>query len=100
VKTVRISNEQAQQILAAQKLKGAKGVSGAAEVGKTTEAGSVSLSTAGQEIGKALNALSSVPDIRADRVAELKAQIESGEYNVSGRSVAESLLRRASDKLL
>jgi negative regulator of flagellin synthesis FlgM len=100
VNTVRISNEQAQQILAAQKLKGAKGVSGAAEVGKASEATAVSMSAAGAEIGKALGALNAVPDIRADRVAELKAKIESGEYNVSGRDVAESLLRRAADKLI
>ena len=100
MKTVRISNEQAQQILAAQKLKGAKGVKGASEVGKASEATNVSMSSAGQEIGKALGALNAVPDIRADRVAELKAKIESGEYNVSGRDVAESLLRRAADKLI
>jgi len=96
---VRISNEQA-QILAAQKLKGAKGVSGASEVGKATEATSVSMSSMGQEIGKALGALNAVPDVRADRVAELKAKIDSGTYQVSGRDVAESLLRRAADKLL
>lgn len=97
---MRISNEQAQQILAAQKLKGPKGVSGAAEVGKATEATAVSMSQVGQEIGKALGALGSMPDVRADRVAELKAKIGSGEYSVSGRDVADSLLRRAADKLL
>ena len=53
---MRISNEQAQQILAAPKLKGPKGVSGAAEVGKATEATAVSRSQVGQEIGKALSA--------------------------------------------
>ena len=97
---MRISNEQAQQIMAAQKLKGAKGVSGAAEIGKASEATSVSMSSMGQELGKALGALNSISDVRADRVAELKAQIAGGEYQVSGRDVAESLLRRAADKLL
>jgi negative regulator of flagellin synthesis FlgM len=100
VKTVRISNEQAQQILAAQKLKGAKGAQGAAEVGKASEATAVSMSSMGQEIGKALGALNAVPDVRADRVAELKAKIDAGEYSVSGRDVAQSLLRRAADQLL
>ena len=97
---MRISNEQAQQILAAQKLKGAKGVQGAADVGKASEATAVSMSSMGQEIGKALGALSSLPDVRADRVAALKAQVEAGEYQVAGRDVAQSLLRRAADQLL
>ena len=97
---MRISNEQAQQILAAQKLKGPKGPQGAAEVGKASEATSVSMSSMGQEIGKALGALNAISDVRADRVAELKAQIANGQYQVSGRDVAESLLRRAADKLI
>lgn len=97
---MRISNEQAQQILAAQKLKGPKGPQGAAEVGKASEATSVSMSSMGQEIGKAIGALNALSDVRADRVAELKAQIASGQYQVSGRDVAESLLRRAADQLI
>lgn len=94
---MRISNEQA-QILAAQKLKAARGVSEAAELGKASEATSVSMSSMGQTISKALGALGSMPDVRADRVAALKAQIASGEYQVSGRDVAESMLRRAADQ--
>lgn len=31
-------------------------------------------------------------DIRADRVAELKAQIQSGNYNVSAREVCEKIV--------
>jgi len=54
----------------------------------------------GQDIQKALAAFGNVPDVRADRVAELKAQIANGEYNVSGKDIAESMLRRAADKLL
>jgi negative regulator of flagellin synthesis FlgM len=96
---MRISNEQA-QILAAQKLKAARGVSESAAVGKASEATAVSMSTMGQTISKALGALGAMPDVRADRVAALKAQIASGEYQVSGRDVAESMLRRAADQQL
>jgi negative regulator of flagellin synthesis FlgM len=96
---MRISNEQA-QILAAQKLKAARGVSEPAALGKTTDATAVSMSAMGQTIGKALGALNSMPDVRADRVAALKAQIASGEYQVSGRDVAASMLRRAADQQL
>ncbi|MEB3222221.1 MAG: flagellar biosynthesis anti-sigma factor FlgM [Candidatus Sericytochromatia bacterium] len=99
---MRISNEQAQQILAAQGVKGPKAVKGQAGPAPTTAPASdaVSVSSKGQEIGKALQALAGLPDVRADKVAALKAQIEAGTYQVSGRDIAESLLRRASDKLI
>jgi negative regulator of flagellin synthesis FlgM len=96
---VRISNEQAQQILAAQKLKGPKGAKSAAETGAVSGASEVSVSAQGLELGKALQALGSVPDVRADRVAELKERIANGTYHVSGREVAQSMLRRATEQL-
>lgn len=85
-------NEQAQQILAAQKAKGVKNIQGTSELGGVKGAAAVSMSSAGQEIGKALSVLSGLPDVRADRVAELKARIESGNYNVSGHDIARSIL--------
>lgn len=90
-------NEQAQQILAAQKAKKIQGVQGTSELGSVKGAAEVSMSTAGQEIGKALQVLSGLPDVRADRVAELKARIESGNYQVSGQDVARSILASQAD---
>lgn len=97
---MRISNEQAQQILGAQGVKGPKGVKGADATRPTSGSDAVSVSTQGQDIQKALSAFGNIPDVRADRVAELQARIANGEYNVSGRDIAESMLRRATDKLL
>lgn len=97
---MRISNEQAQQILNAQGVKNAKGVKGADATRPTSGSDAVSVSTQGQDIQKALMAFGNIPDVRADRVSELKAQIANGEYNVSGQDIAESLLRRAADQLL
>ncbi|MDB5095594.1 MAG: Anti-sigma-28 factor, FlgM [Cyanobacteria bacterium RYN_339] len=97
---MRISNEQAQQIVNAQGVKGAKPVKGPEAARPTSGSDAVSVSSMGQDIQKALSAFGSLPDVRADRVAELKAQIAGGEYNVSGKDIAESLLRRATDKLL
>jgi negative regulator of flagellin synthesis FlgM len=88
---VRI-NEQAQQILAAQKAKKVQGMKGTSELGSVKGAAEVSMSTAGQEIGKALQVLAGLPDVRTERVAELKARIESGNYNVTGQDVARSIL--------
>jgi anti-sigma28 factor (negative regulator of flagellin synthesis) len=35
-----------------------------------------------------------MPD-RADRIAELKAKIESGTYNVTGDEIADSMIKRS-----
>jgi anti-sigma28 factor (negative regulator of flagellin synthesis) len=35
-----------------------------------------------------------MPD-REDRIAELKAKIESGQYNVTGEEIADTMIRRA-----
>lgn len=97
---MRISNEQVQAIMAAQGTKGtkaAKAVEGAGAVGATD---ALSMSAMSQEIGKALGSLSQIPDVRADKVAALKAQIEAGTYHVPGRDIARSVLNHASDNLL
>lgn len=99
---MRISNEQVQQILSAQGVKSPKATKGAAGPGPTSPPASdaVSVSSQGQEIGKALQALAGLSDVRTERVAALKAQIQAGTYQVSGREIAESMLKRASDKLI
>ena len=97
---MRISNEQAQQIRNAQGVKGAKHVKGPEAARPTSGSDAVSVSSMGQDIQKALSALGNIPDVRADRVEELKARIANGEYNVSGQDIAASMLRRAADKLL
>lgn len=37
-------------------------------------------------------ALTSAPDVREEKVAKLKAQIEAGTYSVSGRMIADKLV--------
>lgn len=94
---MRISNEQVQQILAAQS---AKGVSKPSKVEKSAGADAVSMSSLSQELQKAQQVLAGLPEIRTDLVADLKARIEAGTYQVSSRDVAESLIRRAAYRLL
>lgn len=100
VRTVRISNEQAQQIQNAQGVKGPKAARPADATRPASGSDAVSVSTQGQDIQKALGAFGSIPDVRADRVAELQARIANGEYNVSSRDIAESMLRQAADNSL
>ena len=52
----------------------------------------IALSQRAEEVRAARAALAAAPDIRHERVAELKAQIESGEYKVDPHKVAERML--------
>ena len=53
---------------------------------------SVSLSSGSRDVQKIQEILQETPDIRADRVAEIKARIESGEYRVDARELADKML--------
>lgn len=74
------------------------GVSKTKKSGKTGYASSisgadqVSFSSIGKDMQIAKAALKNVPDVREDRVADLKAQIQNGTYNVSNESFADKLL--------
>lgn len=52
----------------------------------------VKISSVGKDFAFAMNAVKNTPDIRMDRVSELSARIESGEYNVSGEDIASKIL--------
>lgn len=46
------------------------------------------------------NEVRELPDVRAERVRELKALVESGNYHVESKAVAEAIVKRAiADKL-
>lgn len=52
----------------------------------------VSFSSIGRDMQTAKSALAGTADVRADKVADLKARIEAGTYNVSGESFADKIL--------
>ncbi len=52
----------------------------------------LALSSRAEEIRLARAALAETPEVRAERVAELKAQIESGTYTIDADAVAERIL--------
>ena len=58
----------------------------------TAGADQVALSQRAEEVKAARAALAETPEIRHERVAELKAQIASGEYKVDPDKVAERIL--------
>jgi len=52
----------------------------------------VDLSTQAKDIQQAKNALSKVPDVREEKVREIKNQVENGTYNVSGEEIAGKMV--------
>jgi len=48
-----------------------------------------------EELDLALRVISTLPEARADRVAEMKSQIASGTFRVSSDKVAEKILAEA-----
>lgn len=49
------------------------------------------ITSQGQTISKAMQAVNSVPDIRQSEVDRLKPQVNSGTYNVQGKDIVERL---------
>jgi negative regulator of flagellin synthesis FlgM len=59
----------------------------------------VNLSTASKETQLAKKIVASEPDIRADKVSELKQQIESGNYTVDHKAVADKMVDSFMDEI-
>jgi len=56
------------------------------------------ISNEAKDFQLAMKSVKEVPDIRQDKVKELKEKYESGNYNISGREIAECIIRSIFDK--
>lgn len=61
-------------------------------IGSTSTTDQVSFSTMGKDMQVAKTALKSVPDIREDKVNDLRERIANGTYQVSAESFADKLI--------
>jgi negative regulator of flagellin synthesis FlgM len=81
----------------------AYGVQSARSVQKTQSVSGprdqVSISQAGQDYQVAKTAVAEASDVREDRVAELKSQIQAGTYSVDPGSFASKLLEKYNSSL-
>jgi negative regulator of flagellin synthesis FlgM len=59
----------------------------------------LNISSTGKDLQVAKDALSKTPDVRMDKVNELKAAIANGTYDVSGEDFADKLLEKFSQTL-
>lgn len=62
------------------------------EPAKVQKKDEVALSVMARDFQTAQKVLSTTPDIREDKVNEIKAKIKSGTYNVSAEEVADKIL--------
>ncbi|HED00358.1 MAG TPA: flagellar biosynthesis anti-sigma factor FlgM [Proteobacteria bacterium] len=62
----------------------------AAEQSQATD--KVELSAASRDIQKIQEVLKNTPDVRAEKVQELKSKIESGQYRVDAREIANKMI--------
>jgi len=60
----------------------------------------VNLSQASKEAQKIEEMIASEPDVREDKVADLKERIESGRYTIDHAKVADKLVNELIDELL
>lgn len=58
----------------------------------------LSISNEAKDFQIAMKVLKKVPDIRQDKVKEFLEKYEAGNYNVSGREVADSIIKSIIDK--
>jgi len=93
---VKISNSQFEQVAklfaANMRMQRAEKAGGPGAVQRPDK---VDLSRESREVQAAYKAIAAAPDVRAELVAEIKARIEAGHYNIPGREVARKMLARA-----
>ena len=59
----------------------------------------LNISGTGKDLAVAKQAVASAPDVRNDRVAELKQAIGNGTYDVSGEDFADKIMEKLSQAL-
>jgi negative regulator of flagellin synthesis FlgM len=76
-----------------------KSSSKSASSSDSSSSDSVSLSSSAKDAANVTEAVKGAPEIRVELVQELKVKIESGQYNVSGKDIAERIVQTAIDDL-
>ena len=59
----------------------------------------VNLSTTSKDVQTAKEVIASEPEVREDKVAELKAKIESGNYTIDNQAVADKIVDSFIDEI-
>lgn len=60
-----------------------------------TKTDTVNISDAAKEIQEVRRQLDAIPDVRTEKVEQLKSQIEDGTYEIKSEEIADKMLREA-----
>lgn len=90
-----ISNKQVQNILQLERINSLKKKEPLKETTVVSKNDSLVLSGRAQELNFAKEQVLKSPAVRADKIHELKKQIEEGNYQVSGDEVAAKMIGRS-----
>ena len=91
-----ISNKQVQSILQLNQVTGAKKKGYAAnDAAAVNKADSLVLSDRAQGLQFAKDQVLKSPEVRADKVGELKKRIQGGNYQVAGSDIAQKMIGRS-----
>ena len=70
-------------------------VSAEQQQASTVESDNVTISEKGKDVSEMTRTLKSMPEVRADKIADLKERIANGTYNVSGKDIASKIINTA-----
>lgn len=70
------------------------------EIKKGSSSDAFEISQTGKDYQTAVQAVKEADDIREDKVSQIKAQLASGTYNVSGEEFAERMVAKIFDTLI
>ena len=73
-----------------------KGESAAADGGSRDRGDKVTISSMGNDLGRLAELTKAAPEIRSERVAELKSALEDGSLNVDSRELAAKMFKEMS----
>ncbi|MDH5763382.1 MAG: flagellar biosynthesis anti-sigma factor FlgM [Nitrospinota bacterium] len=90
---IRIKNKTIQDRMDVAGKKSASQKPDAASTGQVAGGEQIALSAKAKGIQKALETVQTSPDIRSEKVAEIKNQIASNTYRVDSEALAEKILR-------
>lgn len=90
-----ISNQQVQSILKHYGVSGGRKTAYSNPVAPSNRQDKLELSPQAQEMTAIRQKIAALPDVRQSRVDELKAEIQSGNYQVDSMAVAQKMLERS-----
>ncbi len=63
------------------------------EVKKSDNEDKLELSSRASEVGKLVEQLKNMPDVREEKVNQLREQVSAGKYNPSSKDIADAILK-------